>query len=51
MAFLEWDPRSSVKVAEIDEQHKNLIGFINRLRQSMKSSGNRDELETAIQEL
>jgi len=51
MAFLEWDPRFSVKIAEIDQQHKNLIGFINRLYEAMKPSSSQDALETAIQEL
>jgi hemerythrin len=51
MAFLEWDPGFSVKIAEIDQQHKNLIGFINRLYEAMKPSSSQDALEAAIQEL
>ncbi len=51
MAFLEWDPGFSVNIVEIDQQHKNLIGFINRLRESMKPPSSQDALETAIQEL
>lgn len=51
MAFLEWDPRFSVKIAEIDQQHKKLIGFINRLHESMQPAGNQNALETAIEEL
>ena len=48
MAFLEWDPRFSVRIAEIDQQHKKLIGLINRLHESMQQAGDRDALETAI---
>ena len=51
MAFLEWDPRFSVRIAEIDQQHKKLIGLINRLHESMQQAGGRDALETAIEEL
>lgn len=51
MAFLEWDPRFSVRIAEIDQQHKKLIGLINRLHESMQQAGDRDALETAIEEL
>ncbi len=51
MAFLEWDPRFSVRIAEIDQQHKKLIGFINRLHESMQPAGNQNALETAIEEL
>src|SRR4030042_3972635 len=51
MAFLEWDPRFSVRIAEIDQQHKKLIGLINHLHESMRQAGDRDALETAIQEL
>jgi hemerythrin len=51
MAFLEWDPRFSVRIAEIDQQHKKLIGLINRLHESMHQAGGQDALETAVQEL
>lgn len=51
MAFLDWDPRFSVRIAEIDQQHKKLIALINRLHESMQQAGDRDTLETAIQEL
>jgi hemerythrin len=51
MAFLEWDSRFSVRIAEIDQQHKKLIGLINRLHESMQQASGRDALETAVQEL
>jgi hemerythrin len=36
MAFMEWDDTLSVNVAEIDEQHKKLIGMINIFFESIK---------------
>lgn len=51
MAFFEWDPRFSVRIAEIDQQHKQLIGLINRLHESMQPVGDRGARETAIGEL
>jgi hemerythrin len=35
MAFMEWNESYSVKVAEIDVQHKHLIDLINRLFEAM----------------
>lgn len=35
MAFMEWDDRFSVNVAEIDEQHKKLIGMVNTFYDSI----------------
>ena len=37
MAFMQWNTALSVKVAEIDEQHKQLIAMINDLHSAMKT--------------
>lgn len=37
MAFFEWKDTLSVKVKEIDDQHKALIDMINRLYEAMRS--------------
>ena len=50
MAFFEWDPRFSVNIAEIDQQHKKLIGFINRLNEVMQPR-DQDMLKSAMKEL
>ena len=36
MALMTWSDNLSVKVAEIDEQHKRLIAMINELNDAMK---------------
>src|SRR3989304_6300499 len=50
MAFFEWDPRFSVNISEIDQQHKKLIGLISILHEGMQP-GNDDTLESAVKEL
>ena len=50
MAFFEWDPGFSVNIAEIDQQHKKLIGLINILHEGMQP-GNDDMLKSAVKEL
>lgn len=49
---LEWsDEKFSVKVKEIDEQHKKLFGFINRLDDLIKSDRSREKLSVLIEEM
>ena len=50
MPFFEWDPRFSVNITEIDQQHKNLIGLINRLHEAMQP-GNQRLFDSALKEL
>ena len=50
MPFFEWEPRFSVRIAEIDEQHKNLIGLINRLHEAMQPRKERT-FDSSLKEL
>lgn len=42
MSAIEWSERYSVKVAEIDEQHRQLIAMINRLHDAMLANKGRE---------
>ncbi len=50
MGFFEWDPKLSVGIAEIDQQHKKLIGLISILNEGMRPSED-DMLRSAVKEL
>ena len=51
MALLTWDDSYSVKVAEIDKQHKKLFDLINDLFNAMKIGKGKDIIEKVIKEL
>lgn len=51
MEFFEWQPSFSVKIAEIDQQHKKLIGFINQLNELVLPTGNQDSLKSMMKEI
>jgi len=51
MAFFEWDKSYTVNVAEIDQQHKQIIELVNHVYDAMQQSKNRDTIESAIDEL
>jgi hemerythrin-like metal-binding protein len=48
MAFLNWKNQYSVKVAEFDEQHKNLFSLINSYMESVKKGNVYDKLKQTI---
>jgi hemerythrin len=51
MSLIKWKEEYSVKVAEIDEQHKKLISLINQLADAMSVGKGRDVLNAVLAEL
>ncbi len=51
MDFIKWKEAYSVKVEEIDAQHKKLIGLINQMADAMSIGRGRDVLSTVLTEL
>lgn len=51
MALIEWSDEYSVKVQEMDDQHKKLIGIINDLHAAMKAGKGKDSLEATVKGL
>ncbi len=49
MALIEWNDRLSVNIREIDDQHKKLVGMVNRLHTAMKE-GKADTISMQIVE-
>jgi hemerythrin len=51
MAFIEWNNDLSVKVQEIDEQHKKLVAMINSLNDAMGAGKGKDVLKGILDEM
>lgn len=51
MDFIQWDESLSVKVNEIDEQHKQLIRLINELYNAKKEGRDKAVLQQILDEL
>jgi len=51
MSLIKWKEEYSVKVPEIDEQHKKLISLINQLADAMSVGKGRDVLNGVLAEL
>ena len=48
MVLIEWSDDYSVQVAEIDEQHKVLVGYINDLHEALESGKDDDTLQDVL---
>ena len=51
MALINWNDSFSVKVSEIDQQHKMLIDMVNELHDAMKIGKGRDALGKIVENL
>ena len=51
MAFITWNDSYSVNVAEIDEQHKQLINLANRMYDAMRAGKGKEALGPVLSEL
>jgi len=51
MAFFEWKDSFSVKVPEIDQQHKRLIDLINRLHETLRTGGDPSAAQRVLDDL
>ena len=51
MALITWDDTLSVNVAEIDQQHRELIAMINELNSAMKMGKGKDALGGIVNRL
>jgi hemerythrin len=51
MQFLEWKETYSVKVPEIDQQHRRLVGIINDLHETLMQGGDPDQVLRVLNDL
>jgi len=51
MKFIEWTKELSVKVKEIDDQHKNLINLINRAHALSEKKSPKEDLNSLLDEV
>lgn len=51
MALIDWTPALAVGVAEIDDEHKKLVGLINALHEAMKQGRGQQVVASTVREL
>jgi hemerythrin len=48
MALFDWNDNYSVKVLQMDNEHKKLVGMLNELHESMKVGKGKEALESIL---
>ncbi|MGC1953648.1 MAG: bacteriohemerythrin [Gammaproteobacteria bacterium] len=51
MAFIVWDEQHSVRVRQIDDEHKGMITLLNGLNDAMKQRKGREEIARILSKL
>jgi hemerythrin len=51
MAIMQWNDKLSVKVEEIDKQHKKLVNLINQLHDAMAQGKSKEIMSEILKEL
>lgn len=51
VALINWNDSFSVKISEVDQQHKTLIAMVNELHDAMKVGKGRDALGKIVEKL
>jgi len=51
MAYIQWDQKLSVGIAQIDMQHKKLVGMINDMYQAMSQGKGNEALASVLKDL
>ncbi|MFZ0256752.1 MAG: bacteriohemerythrin [Gammaproteobacteria bacterium] len=51
MAFIVWDEQHSVRVRQIDDEHKGMITLVNELNEAMKQRKGREEIARILSKL
>lgn len=51
MSFIEWNDSYSVNISEIDTQHQNLVGILNKLHDAMQNGKAREVLDEVLNEM
>jgi hemerythrin-like metal-binding protein len=51
MAFFEWDDQLKTGIAQIDDQHKGLIGAVNELYEAMRKKTTKEIMQRILDDL